>query len=79
MDSLQITLALGKIMKVNENCKTKTISLLERGVITSHDEITHTFADHYANISKDLCKKSKPGKNRKKRSYHMINYSQTEN
>ena len=36
-------------------------------MITSPDEIADTFADHYANMSRDLYKKSKPGKKRKKK------------
>ena len=50
-------------------------SALERGVniITSPDKIAATFADHYANISRNLHKKSKSGKT-KKRSYHIITF-----
>ena len=50
----------------------------EEETITSPDKIADTFADHYANISRDLHKKTKPGKNRKrkkKKSHHIINHS----
>ena len=62
-----------KFRNVNRNYKLRTIPPLERegNIITSPDKIT----DHYANISKDPHKKSKPRKNgrgRKKRSYHII-------
>ena len=51
-----------KFRKVNRNYKPKIVLPLDRGgnIITSPDEI----ADYYANISKDLHKKSKPRKNR---------------
>ena len=54
---------------------------LERGrsIITSPDKIADTFAVHYANILRDDHKKSKPEKNRKRKSYLTINHSQTEN
>ena len=70
-----------KFRKVKGNLKLRTISLLERrgNRIPSSEEIEVTFADHYANISKDPHKKIKQGKNRKKQSYHIINHSQTEN
>ena len=71
-----------KIRKVNRNYKPRTKPALERGgnIIISLDEIADTFADHYANISRDQHKKSKPEINRnRKRSYHIINHSQTEN
>ena len=48
-------------------------------MITSPDEITDTFADHYANISKDLHKRSKLGKIRNKKNYHTKNHLKTEN
>ena len=50
-----------KFRKVNENHKPRIVSPLNRGrnIITSPDEITDTYADHYENISKDLHKKSK--------------------
>ena len=56
-----------------ETIKKRTMSPLERGgnIITSPDEI----ADHYTNISRDPHKKSKTGKNRKKKSYNTINHS----
>ena len=62
--------------KVNGNYKPRIVPPLDtrRNIITTHDEI----ADHYANISIDLHKKSKPGKNRKK-NYHTTNQLQTEN
>ena len=55
-----------KFRKVNGNYKTRIVSLLDRrgNIITSPDEIADTFADHYANVSKDLHKKSKLGKKR---------------
>ena len=73
-----------KFRKVNGNYKPRTILLLEKGgsIITSPDEIADTFADHYSNISRDPHKKTKPKnseRGRKKKSYHIINYSQTEN
>ena len=54
---------------------------LERGrnIITSNEEIADTLADQHASISRDPHEKSKTGKNRKKKSYHIINYSQAEN
>ena len=53
-----------KFMKVNRNYKPRAIPPLESGRnrITSPDEIAHTFADHYANISQDFYKKGKPEK-----------------
>ena len=73
-----------KFRKVNGNYKPKIISPLERrgNIITTLDEIADTFTDHYANISRDLQKKNKPGESeigRKKKSYHIINHSQTYN
>ena len=57
-----------KFRKVNGNYNPRIVLPLEKGrsIITSPDEIADTFADHYANISKDLHKKSKPGKIRNK-------------
>ena len=66
-----------KFRNVNRNYKTRIIPPLKkernRNIITSPDEV----ADYYANTLRDPHKKSKPGKNRKrkKKSY----YSQTEN
>ena len=54
----------------------------EEGTITLPDEIIDTFADHYANILRDPHKKNKQEKTkrgRKKKRYHVINHSQTEN
>ena len=43
-------------------------------------EIAETFADHYANISRDQNKERKTGKHRKrKKNYHKMNHSQKEN
>ena len=39
------------------------------------NEIADTFADHYANISKDLHKKSKPGKNKNKKGEKELPYN----
>ena len=58
-----------KSRKVNGNYKPRIVLPLDSGenAITSPDEIADTFADHYANISKNLHKKSKPWKNRNKK------------
>ena len=57
-----------KFRKVNRNYKLRTIPPLKRGgnIITTLEEISYTFADHYANISRDPHKKGKPGKNKEK-------------
>ena len=68
---------LEKFREVNGNYKPRIVPSLDRGgnIITSPEEIADTFADHFANILKDLHKKSKPGKN-----YHQTtNHLQTEN
>ena len=58
----------GKFRKVNGNNKPRTIPPLGRrkNIITSSDEITDTFADHYSNISTDPHKKKKARENGKK-------------
>ena len=57
-----------KFRKVNGNYKPRTIPLERAGnIITLLQEIAETFYDHYANISRDPHKKSKPGKNRKRK------------
>ena len=58
-----------KFRKVNGNYKLRIVPPLDRGgnTITSPDEIADIFADHYANILKDLHKKSKPGKTERRR------------
>ena len=59
---------MGEIQENNQKLQTKNSSTTgyRRKHITSSDEIADTFAEHYANTSKDLHKKSKPGKNRNK-------------
>ena len=71
---------MDKFKKLNRNYKPRIISPLEReeNTITSPDKIADIFANHYANILRDPNNKSKPGKHRKKTTYHIINYSQTE-
>ena len=58
-----------KFRKLNRNYKPRIVPPLDRGIniITLPDEITDTFADHYAKILIDLHKKGKPGKNRNKK------------
>ena len=65
-----------KFRKVNRNYKPRTVPPLNRWgkIITLPDEIEYTFADHYANILKDLHKKSKPGKNRNKKREEKLPY-----
>ena len=65
-----------KFRKVNLNYKQRIVTPLDRGrnITTSPDEIPDVFADHYSNISKDLHKKSKPGKNRNKKRKEEIPY-----
>ena len=48
-----------KCRKVNRNYKPRIVPPLHRGgnIITSPDEIAVTFADYYANISKEYIKK----------------------
>ena len=67
--------------QVNKNNNPRTITPLDKGgnIITSPDDIAETFADYYANILREPHKKSKPGENRKKKNYYIINHSQTEN
>ena len=54
---------------MNGNYKPRTVPPLDRrgNIITSPDEIADIFADHYANISKDLHKKRKTGKTEKRK------------
>ena len=68
-----------KFRNITGNYKSRTIPQLEtrKNIITSPDEITDTFADHYVNILRNPGKKSKSRKTRKEKSYHIINYSQT--
>ena len=73
----------GKFRKLNRNYKPGTLQSLKRGrnIITLPEEITDTFADHCANISRDPHKKIKPEKTergKKKTSYHIVNHLQTE-
>ena len=73
-----------KFRKVNINYKPRIVPPLDRGgnIITLPEKISNTFADHYANTSKDLRKKSKPGKTeikREKKNYHTTNHLQTDN
>ena len=58
-----------QFLKINRNYKSRTIPPLERGgnTITLADEIANTFADHYANISRDPHKKVNHGKTGKRR------------
>ena len=66
-----------KLEKVNGNYKSKIISPLERGKNThaSTDKIADIFGDHYANISRDPHKKSKPCKQRKRKKEEDIAYN----
>ena len=70
-----------KFKKVIENYKPRIIPPLERGgnTITSPNDIADIFADYYANIFEDPYKKRKYRKGKKKKTYHIINHSQTEN
>ena len=64
-------------MKLKGNYKPRITPPLERGAgkITSPDEVTDTFADHYANILRDPIRKVNQRKTeRKKKSYHIINH-----
>ena len=66
-----------KFRKVSGNYKPRIVPPLDRevNIITSSDEILDTFAHHYANISKDLHKKNKPGKNRNKKREEELPYN----
>ena len=66
-----------KFRKVNGNYKPRIFSTSDRGenIITSPEKIVDTFADYYANISKDLHKKSKQGKNRNKKEEEELPYN----
>ena len=57
---------MGEVQESKQNLQTKNSSTTGN-IITSPDEIAHTFANHYANISKHLHNKSKLGKNRNKK------------
>ena len=69
-----------KFRKVNRNYKPRIVPSLDRGgnIITVLDEIAYTFADHYANISKDLQKKNKYKNKKRHKNYHTTNHLQTE-
>ena len=63
--------------KVWENVQTRIIPPLEGGgnSITSPVEITDTYANHCANISKDPNKKKKSGKHRKRKNEEDLPYN----
>ena len=63
-------------MKVNGNYKPRTIPSWKGGyIIISPNEIAKSFVDHYANISRDLHKKSKTRKNRKRKKDDDLQYN----
>ena len=68
-----------KFKKVNRNYKPRKIPPLERGGNTNNspDEIVDTFADHYANISKNHHKKSKPREHRKRKKEEDMPYNKS--
>ena len=68
-----------KFRKVNGKYNQRIVPPLDRrgNKISSLDDIADTFADNYANISKDLYKKSKPGKNRNKKREVVLLYKKT--